>query len=61
MNHADVSDPIDRCLHLCCVTEDGAAALTVQGIQSEVFLILPHPEVAELFATTNDEADRWLH
>lgn len=36
------------------------ADAVVQGIDSERFLILPHPEVAEFFRRKADDYDRWL-
>jgi NAD(P)-dependent dehydrogenase (short-subunit alcohol dehydrogenase family) len=39
--------------------EEVAAAVT-QGLRSERFLILPHPEVQTFFARKADDYDRWL-
>lgn len=36
------------------------ADAVVEGIDSERFLILPHPEVAEFFRRKADDYDRWL-
>jgi NAD(P)-dependent dehydrogenase (short-subunit alcohol dehydrogenase family) len=36
------------------------AAAVVEGLQSERFLILPHPEVQTFFARKADDYDRWL-
>ncbi|HEX2849895.1 MAG TPA: SDR family oxidoreductase, partial [Acidimicrobiales bacterium] len=40
--------------------EDVAAAV-VEGLRSESFLILPHPEVREYFRRKGDDYDRWLN
>lgn len=56
----DDSDPIHRYLHLHAITADQAAVSILQGIQSERFLILPHPEVLEFFRLKGDDYDRWL-
>jgi hypothetical protein len=56
----DDSDPIHRYLHLHSITADQAAVSILQGIQSERFLILPHPEVLEFFRLKGDDYDRWL-
>jgi len=36
------------------------AAAVVEGLRSERFLILPHPEVRTFFARKADDYDRWL-
>jgi hypothetical protein len=36
------------------------AEVVVEGIRSENFLILPHPEVAEYFNRKAQDYDRWL-
>lgn len=56
----DDADPIHRYLHLHLMTADEAADSIVEGIRTEEFLILPHPEVAEFFAMKTDDYDRWL-
>jgi NAD(P)-dependent dehydrogenase (short-subunit alcohol dehydrogenase family) len=56
----DDSDPIHRYLHLHSITADDAADSVLAGIQSEQFLILPHPQVAEFFRLKTDDYDRWL-
>ena len=56
----DDTDPIHRYLHLHAISADDAAAAIVRGIQSEEFLILPHPEVAEFFALKTEDYDRWI-
>ncbi|HEX2039336.1 MAG TPA: SDR family oxidoreductase [Acidimicrobiales bacterium] len=37
-----------------------AAEAVVQGLREERFLILPHPEVAEMYRRKGDDPDRWL-
>jgi NAD(P)-dependent dehydrogenase (short-subunit alcohol dehydrogenase family) len=39
---------------------DEVAAAVVEGIRSERFLILPHPEVAEFLRRKGSDHDRWL-
>ena len=39
---------------------EAVADTVVEGIDSERFLILPHPEVAEFFRRKADDYDRWL-
>ncbi len=56
----DDSDPIHRYLHLHSITADDAAAAVLAGIQSEQFLILPHPQVEEFWKLKTDNYDRWL-
>lgn len=36
------------------------AAMVVEGIREERFLILPHPEVGEYFRRKSSDYDRWL-
>jgi hypothetical protein len=36
------------------------ADAAVEGIRTEKFLILPHPEVAEYFSRKAQDYDRWL-
>jgi NAD(P)-dependent dehydrogenase (short-subunit alcohol dehydrogenase family) len=46
-----VADPLEP--------EDVAEAV-IDGLDSEAFLILPHPEIAEYFRRKADDHDRWL-
>jgi NAD(P)-dependent dehydrogenase (short-subunit alcohol dehydrogenase family) len=39
---------------------DDVAAAVVEGLRSEAFLILPHPEVLAYFRRKADDYDRWL-
>lgn len=39
---------------------DQVADIVVDGLRSERFLILPHPEVAEYFSRKAQDYDRWL-
>jgi NAD(P)-dependent dehydrogenase (short-subunit alcohol dehydrogenase family) len=57
----DLDDPIHQFLHLSALTPEQVAESVMQGIASERFLILPHPEVAEFFAFKGQDYDRWLH
>lgn len=56
----DDDDPIHRYLHLHSITADAAAAEILRGIESETFLILPHPEVLEFYRLKGENYDRWL-
>ena len=56
----DDSDPIHRYLHLHSITADDAADSVLAGIQSEQFLILPHPQVLDFFRLKTEDHDRWL-
>ncbi|MCH2201581.1 MAG: SDR family oxidoreductase [Fuerstiella sp.] len=56
----DNDDPIHRYLHLHSISAEQAAGSIVEGIRSEEFLILPHPEVADFFSMKTDDYDRWL-
>jgi NAD(P)-dependent dehydrogenase (short-subunit alcohol dehydrogenase family) len=42
------------------LTPDHVAACVIEGIASERFLILPHPEVAEYERRRADDRERWL-
>lgn len=42
------------------ITPDEVAAVTLQGIESEKFLILPHPEVARYMQNKVNDYDRWI-
>lgn len=56
----DDSDPIHRYLHLHSISAEEAAEAILKGIQSEHFLILPHPEVLEFYRMKGGDYDRWL-
>ncbi|HWB50865.1 MAG TPA: SDR family oxidoreductase [Stellaceae bacterium] len=42
------------------LTPEAVAAAVVEGLATERFLILPHPEVATYFRRKADDYDRWL-
>ena len=42
------------------LTPEQVADVTVQGLDAERFLILPHPQVAQYFANKAADYDRWL-
>jgi hypothetical protein len=42
------------------VTPEAVADSVVDGLRTERFLILPHPEVAEFFAFKAQNYDQWL-
>lgn len=56
----DLDDPIHRFLHLSSKTPQEVAANIIEGIRTERFLILPHPEVGEFFAYKGVNYDGWL-
>ncbi len=56
----DDSDPIHRYLHLHAISADEAAGAVIEGIQKELFLILPHPQVLDFFRLKTEDYDRWL-
>ena len=43
------------------ITAEACADAVVKGLESEKFLILPHPEVAEYIVNKAENYDRWLH
>ncbi|NOV22888.1 SDR family oxidoreductase [Cupriavidus necator] len=42
------------------VTAEQVAAVTLEGVADERFLILPHPEVLEYYRRKGQDYDRWL-
>lgn len=42
------------------ISPEAVAAAVVDGLRSERFLILPHPEVADYFRRKADDYERWL-
>ena len=42
------------------VSADEAAQATVEAIDAETFLILPHPQVIDYFRRKADNYDRWI-
>lgn len=42
------------------VTAEHVAAVTLEGVADERFLILPHPEVLEYYRRKGQDYDRWL-
>lgn len=57
----DQADPVHQFLAMSALTPADVAEATWQALQSERFLILPHPEVAEFFRFKTEDYDRWLH
>lgn len=43
------------------ITAEACAEAVVKGLESEKFLILPHPEVADYIRNKAENYDRWLH
>jgi NAD(P)-dependent dehydrogenase (short-subunit alcohol dehydrogenase family) len=57
----EASGPVGRLLlSEAAITPEAAADAVVQGIADGHFLILPHPEVAEMYAGRAANPDRWL-
>ncbi|HEY2575133.1 MAG TPA: SDR family oxidoreductase [Streptosporangiaceae bacterium] len=57
----EASGPVGRLLlGEAAITPEAAAEAVVQGIADGQFLILPHPEVAEMYAGRAANPDRWL-
>lgn len=56
----NTADPIHRFLQLQSISADQAAEAILEGLKSEQFLILPHPQVLEFFRLKGDDYDRWL-
>ncbi len=56
----DNPDPTAAFLRSGALTPDAVASAVVDGLASENFLILPHPEVAEFFRRKAANYDRWL-
>src|SRR5579859_6183110 len=57
----EASGPVGRLLlSEAAITPEAAAEAVVHGIADGQFLILPHPEVAEMYAGRAASPDRWL-
>jgi NAD(P)-dependent dehydrogenase (short-subunit alcohol dehydrogenase family) len=57
----EASGPVGRLLlSEAAITPEAAAEAVVHGIADGQFLILPHPEVAEMYAGRAANPDRWL-
>lgn len=57
----NLNDPVHQFLQSHALSPDDVAECVVRGIDAEEFLILPHPEVGEFFASKPQDYDRWLH
>lgn len=53
-------DVYDQFLRRSAVTPEAVADAVVDGLRTEQFLILPHPEVAEFFSFKAQNYDKWL-
>lgn len=53
-------DIYDQFLRRSAVEPEDVAEAVVQGMRDEVFLVLPHPEVAEFFQFKTSNYDDWL-
>ena len=42
------------------MTAEDEASVTIEGLEVERFLILPHPEVARYMRNKTDDYDRWI-
>lgn len=57
----DAAGPVGRLLLAdAAITPEAAAEAVVRGIADGRFLILPHPEVARMYAGRAADPDRWL-
>ena len=56
----DLEDPIHQFLHMSSVTPEFTAECVIDGLATERFLILPHPEVAEFFRFKTENYEAWL-
>ncbi|WP_166830460.1 SDR family oxidoreductase [Thalassoroseus pseudoceratinae] len=56
----DPDDPIHQFLQISSISADQAATAIMQGIESEKFLILPHPQVEEFYQMKSEDPDRWI-
>jgi hypothetical protein len=56
----EVDDPSVAMLREGSIPVDEVAECVVQGIEKEVFLILPHPEVAKFMQNKANNYDRWI-
>lgn len=54
------SDPTTLFLRETVLSPETVADAAVQGLRSEKFLILPHPEVAKFFQRKASDYDKWL-
>lgn len=54
------SDPTTLHLRETVLSPEAVAEAAVQGVRSEKFLILPHPEVAKFFLRKASDYDKWL-
>lgn len=57
----DLEDPIHQFLHTRSVTAEHVAECVLEAIQTETFLVLPHPDIREFFQFKTQDYDRWLH
>ena len=56
----DHDDPIHQFLQISSISADQAATAIMAGIESEKFLILPHPQVDEFYRMKSEDPDRWI-
>jgi NAD(P)-dependent dehydrogenase (short-subunit alcohol dehydrogenase family) len=52
--------PLKEWVEALAISADDVADAVVEGIRSEEFLILPHPEVREYFLKKATDYDRWI-
>lgn len=51
----------DNFLMAEAITAEACAEAVIKGLETEKFLILPHPEVAQYIVNKAENYDRWLH
>lgn len=56
----DAATEFERLLAPDALAPDEVAEAVVEGLASEHFLILPHPEVARFFSNKANDYDRWI-
>ena len=57
-NPADRRDPVLNAG--ATVTPEDVAALTVSAVRTGTFLVLPHPEVLDMYRGKGADYDRWI-
>lgn len=58
----DGSDPVaEKLLGASAIMPEAVAEAVIEAMADERFLILPHPEVAKMYARRASDPDRWLN
>ncbi len=56
----DEDDPIHRFLHYTSISPEDVAEAVVTGLAEEQFLILPHPQIADLMQLKAQHHANWM-